>query len=271
MKTQNFTWEITGNWSKNKSKVTHIFEDTDILPFGSMWNVTSGAKLGQSTGTILGTNYVYLNGQRVVDGDGLYAISDDPQEVIGDAVPDWRGSIANTIKYKNFSLSFLIDVKKGGDVYSQDMAFGLSTGLYKETAGLNDLGNPIRNSVANGGGVLLSGVNESGGVNTTRADFSTYLNPYGYYGGPEAMHVYDGSFVKLRNVSISYKLPKSALGNSFVDSMTFSVIGRNLWIIHKNLPYADPEAMMGAGNTLGFQNGAHPSFREIGASVKIEF
>ena len=271
VKTQNFTWEITGNWSKNKSKVTHIFEDTDILPFGSMWNVTSGAKLGQSTGTILGTNYVYLNGQRVVDADGLYAISDDPQEVIGDAVPDWRGSIANTIKYKNFSLSFLIDVKKGGDVYSQDMAFGLSTGLYKETAGLNDLGNPIRNSVANGGGVLLSGVNESGGVNTTRADFSTYLNPYGYYGGPEAMHVYDGSFVKLRNVSISYKLPKSALGNSFVDSMTFSVIGRNLWIIHKNLPYADPEAMMGAGNTLGFQNGAHPSFREIGASVKIEF
>jgi len=203
--------------------------------------------------------------------NGIYLLSDDPQEVIGDAVPDWRGSIMNTLRYKNFSLSFLIDIKKGGDVYSQDMAFGLLSGLYEETAGLNDLGNPIRNTLANGGGVILPGVKADGTPNDIRASFTNVNNPYGYNRAPEAMHVYDASFVKLRNVTLSYKLPKEMLGNTFIESLTLSVIGRNLWIIHKNLPYSDPEAIMGAGNAIGFQNGAHPTYREIGASVKVEF
>lgn len=271
IKSNNFSWELTANWSKNTSKVTKIFGDSTFLEFASMWNVTTGAMLGESTGTIRGTNYVYLDGQRVVGANGKYLVSDDPQEVIGDAIPDWRGSIMNTFKYKNFSLSFLIDVKQGGDVYSQDMAFGLATGLYAETAGLNDLGNPVRNTIANGGGIILPGVKADGSVNDIRTQMSNYTNAYGYYGGPEAMHVYDGSFVKLRNVTLAYKLPKETFGKSFIDSMTLSLIGRNLWIIHKNLPYADPEAVMTAGNAIGFQNGAHPAFREIGASVKVEF
>ena len=53
--------------------------------------------------------------------------------------------------------------------------------------------------------------------------------------------------------------------------MTLSLIGRNLWIISKNLPYSDPESSLSAGNARGFQNGAHPTFREIGASIKVEF
>ena len=271
-KQKDFGWEITANWSKNKSEVTHIYGDSQFLQFGSSWNVTLGALLGESTGTIRGTNYVYHdNGQRIVGANGKYLTSTNPQEVIGDAVPDWRGSIMNTFRYKNFSLSFLIDVKHGGDVYSQDMSFGLATGLYQETAGTNELGNLVRTSVANGGGVILPGVKADGSPNDIRTQMSNYTNGYGFYGGPEAMHVYDASFVKLRNVTLSYKFPKSAFGNSFIDNMTLSIIGRNLWIIHKNLPYADPEASLGAGNTIGLQNGAHPAFREIGASLKVEF
>jgi hypothetical protein len=272
IKTNDFTWELTANWATNDTRVTSIYGDSDYLEFGSMWNVTTGAKIGESTGTIRGTNYVYLNGQRVVGANGKYLVSDDPQEIIGDAIPDWRGGLMNSFRYKNLSLSFLIDFKQGGDVYSQDMAFGLATGLYEETAGNNDLGNPVRNSVANGGGVLLPGVKADGTPNDIRTQMSNYTNAYGYYGGPEAMHVYDGSFVKLRNVTLAYKLPKATFGNSFINSMTFSLIGRNLWIIHKNLPYSDPEAGFSAGgNALGFQNGAHPAFKEIGASVKVEF
>ncbi len=77
--------------------------------------------------------------------------------------------------------------------------------------------------------------------------------------------------LKLRNVTISYKLPKEILENTFIESLTFSLIGRNLWIIHKNLPYSDPESLMTSGNAIGFQNGAHPTYKEIGASVKVEF
>ncbi len=271
VKSPNFSWELTANWATNESKVTRIYLDTDFLPLASMWNVQTGAMLGESTGTIRGTNYVYLNGERVVRTNGKYAISDDSSEVIGDAIPDWTGSVINTLKYKSLSLTFQVDVRQGGDVYSQDMAFGLATGLYAETAGLNDLGNPVRYSVANGGGIILPGVQADGTPNTVRTQMSNYTNAYGYYGGPEAMHVYDGSFVKLRNVTLSYKLPQKFFANSIVDGLTFSLIGRNLWIIHKNVPYADPEATLGAGNARGFQNGAHPTFREIGASLKVEF
>lgn len=277
IKNTDFKWELTANWATNKNTVTRIYGDTDFLPFGSMWNVATGGMLGESTGTIRGTNFVYLNGQKVVGADGKYLVSESSTEIIGDAVPDWRGGIQNTITYKNFSLGFLIDIKKGGDVYSQDMAFGLATGLYRETAGNNELGNPIRNSIANGGGIILPGVKEDGTPNNIRADFSDSNNPYGYYGGSggeqaaEATHVYDASFVKLRNVTLSYRLAKDTFGNSRIQGMTLSLIGRNLWIIHKNTPYTDPEAGMSAGNALGFQNGAHPAFREIGASIKVEF
>ncbi|TDX86025.1 SusC/RagA family TonB-linked outer membrane protein [Epilithonimonas xixisoli] len=277
VKTPNFKWELTANWATNKNTVTRIYGDTEFLPFGSMWNVATGGMLGESTGTIRGTNFVYLNGQKVVGEDGKYLVSESSTDIIGDAVPDWRGGIQNTISYKNFSLSFLIDIKKGGDIYSQDMAFGLATGLYQETAGNNELGNPIRNSIANGGGILLPGVKADGTPNDIRADFSDSNNPYGYYGGSggeqaaEATHVYDGSFVKLRNVTLSYRLPKETFGNSRIQGMTLSLIGRNLWIIHKNTPYTDPEAGMSAGNAIGFQSGAHPAFREIGASIKVEF
>ncbi|WP_326980948.1 SusC/RagA family TonB-linked outer membrane protein [Chryseobacterium sp. MYb264] len=277
VKSQDFKWEMTANWSKNKNTVTKINGDIQYLQSGSMWNVTTGAQLGESTGTIRGYDFVYLNGQRVVGSDGKYLQGEQSNAVIGDAVAKWRGGLLNTITYKNLSLSFLIDVKHGGDVYSRDMAYGLSTGLYEETAGLNDLGNPIRNSLANGGGIILPGVKADGTPNDIRSDFSDSTNPYGYAGGsggteaPEKMHVYDGSFVKLRNVTISYRLPKETFGNSFIDSMTLSLIGRNLWIIHKNTPYTDPEAGLSAGNTIGFQSGAHPAFREIGASIKVEF
>lgn len=277
IKNTNFKWEMTANWSKNKNTVTRISGDSQFLQLAKMWNVTTGAQLGESTGTIRGYDFVYLNGQKVVGDDGKYLQGENSAAVIGDAVPKWRGGLMNTITYKNFSLSFLIDVKKGGDVYSRDMAYGLSSGLYEETAGLNDLGNPLRNSLANGGGVILPGVKADGTPNDIRADFTDSSNPYGYTGGsggteaPEKMHVYDGSFVKLRNVTISYRLPKETFGNSFIENMTLSLIGRNLWIIHKNTPYTDPEAGMSAGNAIGFQNGAHPAFREIGASIKVEF
>jgi len=151
------------------------------------------------------------------------------------------------------------------------MAFGLATGLYTETAGLNELGNPVRNTVASGGGIILPGVKADGTPNDVRASMRNYANGLGYYGGPEAMHVYDGSFVKLRNVTLSYKFPKELFANTIIDNMTLSLIGRNLWIISKNLPYSDPESSLSAGNARGFQNGAHPTFREIGASIKVEF
>src|SRR5665811_2554321 len=97
-----------------------------------------------------------LNGERVIDPDTGFFVVDDSQQVIGDINPEWKGGLTNTLRYKDLSLSFLIDVQKGGDVFSLDTWYGYATGIYDVTAGLNELGNPKRDPVSEGGGVLLA-------------------------------------------------------------------------------------------------------------------
>src|SRR5690606_15550473 len=212
------------------------------------------------------------NGIKLVGSDGYYLTS-DADTVIGDMNPDWTGGVKNTLTYKDLSLSFLIDVSQGGDIFSLDTWYGFSTGLYDNfTSGVNDLGNPVRNPLDQGGGVILPGVKEDGTPNDVRVYAGSGIdNPWGYLTGPNEGHIYDASFVKLRNVTLSFDLPERIVRNSFIDKLTISAIGRNLWIIHKNVPYADPEAGLSAGNVQGYQSGAHPTYREIGASIKLQF
>lgn len=72
----------------------------------------------------------------------------------------WFGGITNTFTYKSFSVGFQIDVRQGGNVFSLDQYYGQTTGLYPESVGVNDLGNPIRNTIANGGGIILPSFGE---------------------------------------------------------------------------------------------------------------
>jgi hypothetical protein len=85
------------------------------------------------------------------------------------------------------------------------------------------------------------------------------------------MHVYDASFVKLREVSIGYDFTDDFVSSTPFSSASISLIGRNLWIISKNSPYTDPEAGLSAGNIQGNQSGAYPSIKEVGVNVKLEF
>lgn len=290
VKGENFSWDIGLNWAKNENKVEKLFGTNEFLTLADMQGgVSVGAYIGNPLGVIIGSDYVYdSNGNKIIGSNGYYLKHDN--QILGDMNPDWKGGIKNTFRYKNVKLSFLIDIQKGGDVFSLDTWYGYATGLYDVTAGYNDLGNPIRDGVTTGsdsGGVILDGVtadvtyNSDGSytvdettiaTNTTRVETNGYFyNPLGSYRAPNKAHVYDASYVKLRNVSISYDLPEKLLQGSFIKKFTISAIGRNLWIIHKNLPYSDPEAGLSAGNVQGYQSGAYPTFREIGASVKIQF
>jgi hypothetical protein len=231
-----------------------------------------------------GTGYKYLNGQPIVNGSGYYVAVAD--QVIGNPNPDWNGGLANTISYKGVSLNFLIDVQRGGDVYSLDMHYGQGTGIPEHTAGNNELGNKIRDPLAliepgnpaagyaeNTGGILFPGVQADGSVNTIRARADYYGGAF-YWGdavrNPSSMTVYDASYVKLREVVISYTLPNTILGNVF-QRASVSVFGNNLWIIDKNLPYADPESGLGAGNAQGYSSGAYPTLRTVGFKLNLDF
>lgn len=266
-----FEWEVTANWAKNKNEVIKLAGDSKYYTLTTLQGgLEYGASLNQPLGVLVGTDYQYDdNGNRVVGANGQY-LKQTGKVIIGDTNPEWTGGVKNRFSYKNLALSFLIDIQKGGDVFSLDTYYGYATGLYDFSAGLNDLGNPIRNELGNGGGIILPGVKEDGTPNDIRVDASTYANPWGYARAANSEHIYDASFVKLRNLTLSYDLPEKLIRNTFIEKFTISLIGRNLWIIHKNVPYSDPEAGLSAGNIRGYQSGAHPSIREIGASLRIQ-
>jgi TonB-linked SusC/RagA family outer membrane protein len=271
VKTTDFSWNINVNWSKNDNEVIKLFEGAENLVLGDFQaGVSLNATLGQPYGTIRGSNYVYTNGEKTVSQtNGRYLISPASNEVIGNANPDWIGGINNSFRYKNLSLSFLIDTRQGGDIFSLDLFYGMGTGLYPETVGLNDLGNPSRSPVADGGGIILPGVDPDGKPNTKRrANSEGTLG----YRQPTAVAIYDASYIKLREAVLSYSLPRTLVSklNPF-KGIDLSLIGRNLWIIDKNIPYADPEETISAGNLQGYQSGAYPTARTFTFNVKFRF
>lgn len=273
MMNDNFKWDVAFNWSMNRNKVLELDEGIENYQLGQFQGgISVNASIGQPYGTIQGTDYVYLNGERVVDSStGKYLISPTNDNVIGNFTPDWNGGMNNKFSYKNLSFSFLVDIQKGGDVFSLDRWYGEGTGLYQNTVFTNDLGNPVRNTLADGGGVILPGVFADGTPNDIRIDTSTGTDGYfGYLGSANSDYVYDASYVKLREVTLGYSLPKKYLGEKIQD-VYFGLTGSNLWIIHKNLPDADPESGLSSGNLQGFQSGVLPTTRNIAFNLKVKF
>jgi hypothetical protein len=134
---------------------------------------------------------------------------------------DWFGSIVNRISYKNLSMSFQVDIRQGGHLFSLDQYYGQASGLYPNTVFVNDLGNPVRNSLANGGGLILPGVVNTGTAtnpnytqNTTRID-AEQTNAFGYLAYPASQFIYDASYVKLREVALTYSLRRRIFFKSF--------------------------------------------------------
>lgn len=177
----------------------------------------------------------------------------------------------------------MVDIRWGGDIFSLDQWYGQGTGLYPNTAGLNKRGNPKRAPLSQGGGVLLPGVlgldtNGDGTIDTYKKN-TTYtpyyidgnVTAFGYWGAqPQAAYIYDGSFIKLRQVSLSYTLPVGVF-NAVVDQATISVVGRNLWLIYDNIPYANPEAGLLAGSLNGYQGGNMPAIRSFTLNIELNF
>jgi TonB-linked SusC/RagA family outer membrane protein len=285
VKTRDFSWDITVNWSKNINKILSLYGGQPSYQIGSYgFNTQLVAEVGKPYGIIRGSDYTYKNGQKLIDSNGYYVKNSNPLSDIGSVSPNWLGGITNSFRYQDWTLSFLIDVRQGGKVYSLDMDFGDYSGLYPETAGKNDLGNPVRSPLSAGGGLLLKGVTSDGKPNTKHIDASDInqgLFPFSSYNNfADASYVYDASYVKLRELALSYSVPKRALaGLAFIKGIDIALTGRNLWIIHKNLPYADPEqgyASLGSGTGVqnasqGFQVGVYPSVRTFGLNAKLKF
>lgn len=292
VRTKDFTYDFTLNWSKNNNKVISLYQAQSSYTIATYQNsIQLAAEVGKPYGILQGSDYQYVEGKRLVDATGSYVKSTNKLSDLGKVTPDWIGGWSNRFQYKNFQLSFLVDASKGGNVYSLDIDNGQRAGVLAETAGNNDLGNPLRNPLSQGGGVILDGVTADGKQNTTRIDVSDSYKlgskiPFGSTRGLTAKsYVYDASWIKLREVSLGYNLSGKQLGwDKVVQNIYVSLSGRNLWIIHKNLPYSDPE--QGAPSTtltntapmvyntnasIGYQNGVYPTVREWAFNIRLTF
>jgi len=268
IKTSNFSWNMNINFTRNRNKVLSLYNDSKNLQLGSFQGgVSLNASIGKPYGELQTTTYEMLNGQRLIKSNGLYQLTTTTSNVVGNVNPDWVGGIHNSFRYKNASLSFLVDIRKGGELFSLDMYYGVTSGILPETVGPNDLGNPKRDDVSKGGGIILEGVTADGKPNTQRVTIISNTSNY----QPQSDFVYDASYVKLREVAFSYALPKKMVSRlKFVKDIELSLIGRNLWLIHKNVPYADPEENLSSGNIQGYQSGSYPTTRTIGLNVKVK-
>jgi TonB-linked SusC/RagA family outer membrane protein len=290
LKYKNFRWDLTLNWARNVNEVVSLLEGVETLQLGRFQGgVSINAMVGQPYGVIYGTDYVYTaDGQKIIDkSNGRYLRTATSDQVIGNVNPDWTGGFLNNFTYKNWSLGFLIDFQKGGDIFSLDMYYGLATGLPEETSYLNDLGNPVRDPIvwvdpndkskgyaSNSGGFINEGVNVAADgtitENTTRIAANNY-GAFGYSRLPNKAFVYDASYVKLRQVSLSYTLPSEVLKKTFISGITITAVATNLWIIYKNMPHADPESGLGAGNLQGYSTGPLPTTRDFTLNLKVNF
>ncbi|MCL3782311.1 SusC/RagA family TonB-linked outer membrane protein [Prolixibacteraceae bacterium JC049] len=263
IKTPDFSWEVSANFSKNKNKLVELTEELDshILNGTNSGNLNLQATVGGGYGDLYGTTWRRNDaGQIVVDANGRPQASTD-KVYLGNSQPDWTAGLSNTFTYKNLSLRFLIDVRYGGKLYSQTNAILTGNGVSKESLKYRE------------DGVIVDGVvkQEDGSYtkNTTKISAQDYWSSVS---GIASEYIFDQTNVRLRELVLAYKLPHSILRKTFIKSASVGLVGRNLFFLYKDIDHVDPEASLGTGNNgQGILSYNMPTARSIGVNVSIKF
>lgn len=267
IRNKNFSWNIIVNYAANRSKLLALdipnnpTIDRYILGTERRRNtVATAAIVGQPLFVLTGTDYTYLNGEKVITDAGLYVAS-APGQVIGNTQPDFVGGITNSFTYKNFTLSGLIDFQKGGKFFSYTNMYGFYSGTLAET-----VDNNVRETGVDVNGVLQDGTKTTVHVN---APFY-YKNNYGIR--ISTANLYDASYIYLRELRLGYTLPSKVAKAIRASNASVSLYGRNLWLLASNAPNVDPSNILNSdSNIIGLEGGALPSVRSLGINLNISF
>ena len=264
IKTTSFQWDVALNWARNQNKVVELADGLDTYTLGTVRGMTVEARKGQPYGTFFGQGFLRApSGEIVYDNSG-YPRIDPTRRILGNFTPRWIGGIQNTFTYKNLSLSTLIDAKAGGDIFSQSINIGRYTGVLAETT----LG---RETGIVGQGVVNTGTTENPVYTPNTKSISSEEWHHKYYlltNNEET--IFDGSYVKLREVRLTYRLPGKVFTRLPFRDITVSAVGRNLALLYSNVPHIDPEtSYYNDGNLQGIENGQIPTTRSIGFNVSF--
>ncbi|NRB46839.1 MAG: SusC/RagA family TonB-linked outer membrane protein [Saprospiraceae bacterium] len=275
-------WEVSFNFARNVSEVVALTDDIERLRTGAAdRNADVFADVGDLFGNIYSRNF-YLrddDGNRLIDASTGLPIRQSGRRLVGNALPDWTGGLRNSFSYRNLSLSILLDISQGADIYSQSNMYMTLYGTGAWTEDFREGGlvaeGIVANQDADGSWV------PTGQQNTTAVTAQEYwLNAVP--GSTQAIteeFVYDGSYVAIREIVLGYTFPKSVVDKLPIRSLRLSLVGRNLGYLQNNVPGVAPDAYIfnrntaggGSGVGLGIENNSFPIARTFGFDLNIGF
>ncbi|MDR6735072.1 SusC/RagA family TonB-linked outer membrane protein [Sphingobacterium sp. 2149] len=262
-----FKWDISANFSRNRNKVVSLAEGIESFAIGgnAFSGQTPSVAKGYPFGVIMGSKY-----QRSPEGDllvdpttGLYLTTTIPNQVIADPNRAWSAGLTNTFKYKNLTLSGVLDLKKGGDVISWSAGALRSNGSLDITGEDRDKPHILPGVIQQADGSYIK--------NNIQIPAQSYWNSgFGGIGGSE-FNVFDATTFRVREISVGYDLSGKMLGTNVIKNIRLTLYGRNLYFYAPNSPI-DPElSTQGAGNIRGLELQSAPNTRNFGGSLRVTF
>ncbi|MFT4760707.1 MAG: TonB-linked SusC/RagA family outer membrane protein [Paraglaciecola sp.] len=270
VRSNDFNWDIAVNFTQLETDVTELAEGVTDIGLNGFTSTSVDAVVGQPFSSIYGNGFLRNDGGDVIVGSDGWPLSDPIKKALGDPNPDWTAGIKNTFTYKGISLSALIDLRQGGDMWCGTCGIMNYFGTSQQSA-------DERDDV-----VVFDGVQEqadgSFAENNTPVALANpadglggnYRLRYGF-GGITEMNIYDTSWIRLRELTVSYSLPGSMLEKTFVEGASISLTGRNLWL-NTDYPGIDPETnLTGASNGYGLDYFNMPNTKSFSATVRLTF
>lgn len=262
IRNQDLRWELILNWSTSEGEVLEIPEDIEAIIFADSGfaGVTSEVRAGDKMGNLYGYKWEYVNGERLIGENGLPTINLDERVIVGNAFPDFIASIGSNLKYKGIGLNFLLEWKEGGDLYDSGRRNSIRNGLLEST---------LQRDV----NVVLDGVLANGSPNTTEVliDQNYYRNSSVYNRASEVL-IQDASWLKIRNIALSYDFPSKLTRSLSLDKVSLSASANNI-LLWTPFDGYDPEGnQYSAGsNVYGFTGLNIPLAESYSLGLNIAF
>lgn len=281
-----FSWDVNLNFSRNSNIVKELVDDIDMIELEkAAWlDVQVAAMVGENFGSIVGPDFKRNDkGQILIDPNTGLPQYDKSNHILGNASWDWTGGLGTNLSYKNLSLWALFDVKVGGDLYSMSARAAYESGKaletlegreawYKSEEERQAAGIQKGDNWEPTGGFIAPGVIDNGDGFYRPNDI--YINPEDYWmsvsRNAPSMFIYDNTYVKCREMTLTYNVPTARLGNT-VKGLSLSLVARNPFIIYKNIPNIDPDSNYNNTTGMGLEYGSLPSRRSYGFNINVKF
>lgn len=284
IKNDNFTWSLGVNFATLSKKVDELYtniKSRNISEYTS--NLLLQERVGYDWGLLYGTGFAKHTDGSIIyrENNGEIQYARHRNKFLGDILPDYTGGINTNFSYKNLDLSLGFDFQEGGRFYSRTERYYDHSGLSPKTVGVNDKGNPIRNPVADGGGVRVRGVLQTGtdkdGVPISDGTIvDKYVNPKDLYnlgnlGNIYENNIHDASYIKLRTIRLNYNFSKNLIERINLKSASLGFYANNVWLISSEIPWIDPSELEKIDDINWAENGQLPMSRTIGFNLNLTF